>query len=369
MRRKYIWERPEWPSFTWRADRLLAAASDARKRQGEFLGRIGSIGLDERTEAHIETLTEDAVKSSEIEGEMLNREAVRSSVARRLGLGGGAHPPRDARAEGVVAMTVDATQSFSAPLTKDRLLRWHERLFPSFDGRPPEVDVGRWRDDARGAMHVVSGSVDGPTVHFEAPPAARVDGEMAAFLRWYEGPKEYDWLIASAVAHLWFVTIHPFDDGNGRIARAIADMSLARDEQSGRRYSSMSRQIRRERGAYYDILEATQSGDLDVTAWVLWYLGCYARSIDSARETLSDVLHAAQFWHVHARVPFSARQRKVLGRLVDQLEGSLTSRKYARLAGTSEDTALRDINDLIEKRVLVKNPGGSRSTSYSLAEI
>jgi Fic family protein len=366
MRRTYIWQQPDWPKFFWQAQPLLPLMGEARRLQGEFLALVSFLAFKDREAASVAVLTEDAVETSEIEGESLDRAAVRSSVARRLGIREATIGPQDARADGVVEMTVDATGSFLEPLSESRLFRWHRALFPVVPGRLRPDPTGGWRDGSRGPMQVVSGSVGSPMVHFEAPPAENVPKEIASFLKWFESSKPFDWLIASAIAHLWFVTIHPFEDGNGRIARAIADMALSRDEGSSQRYYSMSRQIRTDRKSYYDILEAIQSGDLDITRWIEWYLGCFTRAIRTARVTLEDVLSAARFWHVHGSTALSERQRKVIGRLLDRFSGTLTSRKYAQLAGVSEDTALRDISDLIEKGIFVRNPGGSRNTTYAL---
>ncbi len=368
MRRIYVWQRDTWPSFSWDAARLLVPVADARREQGGFAQEVAALGFSERLRAELEALAQEVTDTSKIEGENLDYASVRSSVARRLGVEQ-AVLPEDVRAAGVVDMMIDATKNFSEPLTEDRVLGWHTGLFPIVDGRRPDVAVGQWRSDAQGPIRVLSGRVDRPNVHFEAPPAQFVPREVSQFLEWFNGARGIEGLLRSAIAHLWFVTIHPFEDGNGRVARAIADMALAQDDEFSQRFFSMSRQILQERKAYYDALQQTQTGDLDITEWLLWYLGCYVRAVCGARAMLSDALRAARFWTVHADIAFSDRQRKVLNRFLHQLEGSLTARKWAGIAHTSQDTAARDLNDLVAKGVLVRNPGGSKNTSYSLAPV
>ena len=367
MRRNYIWEQPGWPSFRWDAEALLTILGQARRQQGAFSELVGRLSFAQRQQAQLEATAAEATDTSRIEGEDLDYQSVRSSVARRLGIAEAAVFPEDGRAAGVVEMTLDATEHFAEPLTTSRLFRWHAGLFPMALGQSRSIRAGAWRTDAQGPMQVVSGRVDAPTVHYEAPPASRVPVEIATFLDWYNKTPAEDGLVRSALAHLWFVTIHPFDDGNGRISRAIADMALARDDQSSQRFFSMSRQILKERHGYYDILEQTQAGSLDVTKWVAWFLECYAHAIDDARIVLNDVLRASRFWSTHADVTFSERQRKVLNRFLHHFDGNLTARKWAAITQTSPDTAQRDIADLLEKRLLVRNSGGSKNTSYDLA--
>jgi Fic family protein len=328
-----------------------------------------ALGFDLRAEAVLQTLTEDVLKSSEIEGEILDKEQVRSSIARRLGMDIGALAPVDRDVEGVVEMMLDATQNYQAPLTDERLFAWHAALFPTGRSGMTKIIVGAWRDEASGPMQVVSGPIGREKVHYEAPAAALLDGEMAAFVEWFNSAAPLDPVLKAAIAHLWFVTIHPFEDGNGRIARAIADMMLARSEGSPQRFYSMSAQIRLERKDYYAILERTQKADLDITAWLQWFLACLDRAFDGAEEILANVLRKARFWEAIAGLPLNERQRKVVNRLLDGFEGKLTSSKWAALAKTSPDTALRDINDLVARGVLVKDEGGGRSTSYSLARL
>jgi Fic family protein len=328
-----------------------------------------ALGFELRAEAVLTTLTQDVLTSSEIEGEALDQLRVRSSIARRLGMDIGALTPSDRHTEGVVEMMLDATQKCVESLTVERLFAWHAALFPTGRSGMTRIVVGRWRDDRSGPMRVVSGPVGRERVHFEAPAATRLEAEMAAFLAWFNGEAALDPVLRAALAHLWFVTIHPFDDGNGRIARAIADMQLARSEQSTQRFYSMSAQIRLERAAYYDILESTQKGGLDVSPWVEWFLGCLDRAIEGAGETLSGVLRKARFWEAVRGQPLNERQRKVINRLLEGFEGKLTSSKWAALAKSSPDTALRDITDLVRRGILVRDAGGGRSTSYSLADV
>lgn len=368
-RRIYIWERNGWTSFKWDAGRLLAPLGDAQCEQGGFAQQVAALGFSDRLEAELQALAQEVTDTSKIEGENLDYASVRSSAARRLGIEHAAVLPEDVRAVGVVDMMLDATKNCGDPLTEGRLLEWHARVFPIVDGRRPDVAVGQWRADAEGPMHVLSGRVDRPNVHFEAPPAQRVPREIAQFLEWFNGPREIEGLLRSATSHLWFVTIHPFEDGNGRVARAIADMALAQDDHFSQRFFSMSQQILLERNAYYNALERTQTGDLDITEWLLWYLACYVHAVRGARAVLADALRAARFWTVHGKVTFSDRQRKVLNCFLHQFEGNLTARKWAGIAHTSQDTAARDLNDLVTKGVLARNPGGSKNTSYSLAPL
>ncbi|MGA2129371.1 MAG: Fic family protein [Xanthobacteraceae bacterium] len=364
----YIHERKDWPGFRWDEKRIANLLANVRHKQGRLIGRMESLGFGLQTEATLQTLTEEVVKSSEIEGEILNREQVRSSIARRLGIDIGALAPTDRNVEGVVEMILDATEHYDTPLDDERLFAWHAALFPTGRSGMRKITVGGWRTDQSGPMQVVSGHVGRERVHYQAPAARHLDQEMQTFLDWYNAQNDIDPVLKAAIAHLWFVTIHPFDDGNGRIARAIADQGLARSEKSKKRFYSMSAQIRQERKAYYDILEATQKGDLDITAWLVWFLGCLDRAFDGAETILSAVLEKARFWEQHAGASFNDRQRLVLNRLLDGFQGKLTSTKWAILAKTSQDTALRDIDDLIRHGVLVKDAGGGRSTSYSLVE-
>lgn len=362
----YIWGQENWPDLTWDSGRLAALLGQVSREQGRLLGRMQHLGFDLRREAQLSTLTEDVVRSSEIEGEKLDSAQVRSSIARRLGMAVGGQVPADRDVEGVVEMMLDATTNYAQRLTADRLFGWHAALFPTGRSGLQKITVGNWRDDSGGPMQVVSGPIGRRKVHYEAPPAARVPEDMDRFLSWFEAPGNTDPLLVAALAHLWFVTIHPFDDGNGRIARAIGDMALARSERSTQRFYSMSAQIRRERSDYYTTLERTQKGALDVTPWQEWFLSCLRRAIEGSQDTLSAVLEKVRFWERFAQQLLNARQVKVLNRLLDGFEGKLTTSKWAKLTKCSQDTAYRDILDLVERGALRKDPGGGRSTSYSL---
>lgn len=365
----YIHELEGWPKLAWSSEAISDQLAAVRHRQGRLLGRMEALGFELRAEAVLQTLTEDVLKSSEIEGERLDKQQVRSSIARRLGIDIGALGPVDRDVEGVVEMMLDATQNHRAPLNKGRLFAWHSALFPTGRSGMTKIIVGAWRDDASGPMQVVSGPVGRETVHYEAPAAARLGPEMSAFVDWFNDYARLDPVLKAAIAHLWFVTIHPFADGNGRIARAIADMMLARSEGSPQRFYSMSAQIRVERRDYYAMLERTQKGALDVTAWLQWFLGCLDRAFDGAETILASVLRKARFWEAMSGQPLNERQSKVVNRMLDGFEGKLTSSKWSALTRTSPDTALRDINDLLARGVLVKDEAGGRSTSYSLARL
>jgi Fic family protein len=362
----YIHELRDWPRLIWNLESLAELLADIRHRQGRLIGHMEALGFNLRQEAVLEALTADVLKSSEIEGERLDMEQVRSSIARRLGVEIGALKAKDRQVEGIVEMTLDATRHYDQPLTAERLFSWHAALFPTGRSGMSKIRVGAWREGSTGPMEVVSGPVGREQVHFQAPAAARLEGEMKAFLDWFQAKSDDDPVLKAGLAHLWFVTIHPFEDGNGRMARAIADMLLARSENSSQRFYSMSAQIREERAAYYDILERTQQGTMDVTPWMKWFLGCLGRAIDGAQTTLGAVFAKARFWEAIAGVALNERQRIVLTRLLDGFEGKLTTSKYAKLVQCSQDTALRDILALVEGGILVRNPAGGRSTSYAL---
>jgi Fic family protein len=364
----YIHELKDWPKFHWSHEKLAAQLGAVRHNQGRLIGKMGALGFQLRAEAVLQTLTEEVIKSSEIEGEILDQDQVRSSIARRLGIDIGALAPIDRDVEGVVEMMLDATQGYDAPLTKERLFDWHAALFPTGRSGMSKITVGAWRADKTGPMQVVSGPIGRERVHFQAPPAKRVNHEMTAFLKWFNDAQTIDPVLKAGVAHLWFVTIHPFEDGNGRIARAIADMALARSENSPRRFYSMSAQIRVQRTGYYKILEETQKGVLDITAWLAWFLACLNHAFEGADGILSNVLDKARFWQSHEGGPFNDRQRLMLNRLLNGFEGKLTSSKWAMIAKCSQDTAIRDIDDLVKRGILSKDEGGGRSTSYSLNE-
>ena len=364
----YIHERDYWPRWEWNLDRLATPLARVRHEQGLLIGRMDALGLSLRDEAQLETITADVLKSSEIEGERLDAEQVRSSVARRLGLDVGALAPADRRVDGIVEMTLDATRNYEQPLTVERLCAWQAALFPTGRSGLSDIIVGAWRDDRHGPMQVVSGAIGRERVHYEVPAAGRIDDEMRAFLAWFNAPPAYDGVLKAALAHLWFVTVHPFEDGNGRVARAIADMALARSERSPRRFYSMSTQIRDERRAYYDILERTQQGTMDVTPWMEWFLGCLGRAIARADRLVGSVLRRAELWRRAGAMHLNDRQVLVLNRLLEGFTGHLTTSKYATLAKCSPDTALRDLTGLVDRGLLARGPGGGRSTHYVLVE-
>ena len=369
----YIWQASDWP--TWRFDlaALAQPLADVSRAQGLLMGRLADVGMALRDQASLSVLTEDVIKTSEIEGEQLNALSVRSSIARRLGVDIGALAPVDRNVEGVVEMVLDATANFNAPLTRDRLFGWHAALFPTGYSGLVRINVGGWRSDVTGPMQVVSGPLGRQRVHFEAPPAAQLESETTRFLAWANSASDEPPLIKAGLAHLWFVTLHPFDDGNGRIARAVGDLFLARADDSPQRFYSLSAQIQRERKAYYDILERTQKASLDVTEWLAWFLATLHRAVDQAQHTLDAVLAKTRFWQRWAApgaspngAPLNERQAKLVNRLLDRFEGKLTSSKWAAIANCSPDTALRDITDLLARGVLRKSDAGGRSTSYEL---
>ena len=362
----YIWERDDWPCFTYDLSQLAIVLAQTSQLQGRLFEKIHSLGILQRKEASLQALTDEVLKTSAIEGESLNHDAVRSSIARRLGIDIGALAPTDRNVEGVVELVLDATANYEQPLAQERLFAWHAALFPTgYSGMSP-IRVGQWRADVSGPMQVVSGPIGKQKVHFEAPPASRLPIEITAFLRWFESGQEENPLLKAGLAHLRFVTLHPFDDGNGRIARAIGDMALARAEQMPQRCYSLSAQIQKERKDYYDQLEHTQKGTLDVTPWLAWFLGCLSRAMQGAESSLAAALGKSRFWQQWAGVPFNARQIKILNRLLDGFEGKLTSSKWAAISKCSADTALRDINELVALGVLCKTDSGGRSTSYEL---
>jgi Fic family protein len=345
----------------------MEQVASVRHRQGRLVGRMEALGYSLRADATLRTLTEEVLKSSEIEGEVLNGEQVRSSLARRLGMDIAGLVPADRDVEGIVEMLLDATQRFGEPLTAERLFSWHASLFPTGRSGMGRITVGAWRTDASGPMQVVSGPIGRTRMHYEAPSAQRLDVEMHTFVDWFDSATvSLDPIIRAGLAHLWFVTIHPFDDGNGRVARAITDMALARSEQNSQRFYSMSSQIRAERSTYYDTLEAAQKGDLDVSPWLQWFLACLDRAFDRAETILASVLQKARFWEAHRGDQLNERQRAILNRLLDGFEGKLTSSKWAKLTKCSQDTALRDIDDLLTRGILSKDQAGGRSTNYSL---
>ena len=368
MRRKYIHEQPDWPQLHWRIEDLADQLAEIRHRQGHLLGQMMHLGFAPRQEAMIAALTEEVVKTSEIEGEILDDELVRSSVARRLGLDVGGLDHTDRNVEGAVEMVLDATERYDQPLTVDRLCQWQTALFPTERSGMRTIKVGRWRQDTTGPMQVVSGPIGRERVHFEAPAAARIDREMAAFLDWFNSAANTDPVIKAGLAHLWFVTIHPFEDGNGRVARAIAEMALVRADGTSQRFYSVSSQIRKKRRDYYNTLEQTQRGATDITRWLAWFLHCVGAAIDGAETTIAAAATKDRFWRSIAQITVNDRQRRMINHLLDGFDGKLTTDKWAKITKCSHDTALRDINDLISRGVFVRSKAGGRSTSYDLAE-
>lgn len=365
----WIHEHNNWPKFTWNAEKLTSKLADMRHHQGRLLGRMEGLGFEFKREANLSTLTSDVVKSSAIEGENLNPEEVRSSIARRLGIDTTGPVSANRDVEGIVEIMLDATQQFTKPATKERLFDWHAALFPTGRSGMRRITVGNWRSVESGSMQVVSGPIGREKVHFEAPNAERLAHEMAEFLAWFEGKDGVDPVLRAGIAHLWFMTIHPFEDGNGRIARAITDMTLARADGMPYRFYSLSSQIESERKDYYDQLEKQQRDTLEITGWLKWFLDCLGRAIASAENSLSAVLFKARLWEKINRQPVNERQRLIINRMLeDDFKGNMNTSKYARLAKCSLDTALRDIQDLKSRGIFIQNPGGGRSTSYRLLD-
>lgn len=362
----YIYQQTDWPEFKWDINSVLMPLSVVRHSQGKLFGKMESLGFKLRNEAFLESLTTEVIKTSEIEGQILDLGQVRSSIARRLGMEVSGLVPSDRNVDGVVDMMMDATQNYESGMTADRLFGWHSALFPSGRSGLYKIIAGKWRDDSTGPMQVVSGALGKEKVHYQAPPAGDIGKEMKAFLAWFDRKPEEDLVLKSAIAHLWFVTIHPFEDGNGRIARALAEMLLARSDGTSRRFYSMSSQIRAVRKEYYTILEKTQKGTLDITEWLVWYLKCLEDALKSSDKILSKVLSKHRFWTKFASETFNARQILLINKLQDNFRGKLTTSTWAKIAGCSQDTALRDIQDLLNKNILTKDPAGGRSTSYSL---
>lgn len=362
----YIYNRQNWPIFEWDSSKLLPLLSYVRNRQGKLIGKMGALGFELRNEANLEILTQEIIKSSEIEGESLDRKQVRSSIARRLGLDIAGLVYSERNVDGIVDLMIDATKNFDKKLTIERLFSWHASLFPTGQSGMYKIITGNWRNDTTGPMQVVSGVLGKEKVHFQAPPATQIENEMQIFLDWFNLEKDTDLVIKSAIAHLWFVTVHPFEDGNGRIARALSDMLLARSDEQSYRFYSMSSQIRKERNSYYDMLEQTQRGGLDITNWLQWFLNCLLHAIENSEKILEKIIFKHSFWLKHSEVNINDRQRKILNMLMEEFEGKLTTSKWAKIGKCSQDTALRDIQDMIEKGILIKNPQGGRSTNYNL---
>lgn len=362
----FIHQLGDWPNFPYSVEEFVNLLSEVRNLQGRLMGRMESLGFNLREEASLETLTLDVLKSTEIEGEILNPDQVRSSIARKLGMEIAGSVASDRNVDGMVEMMIDATQNSNLPLTRERLFDWHAALFPTGRSGMYKITVADWRKDFTGPMQVVSGAIGNEKIHFQAPDAALLESEMNNFIDWFNKKSESDLVIKAAIAHLWFVTIHPFDDGNGRITRALTDMLLAQSDRSTQRFYSMSSQIRIERKQYYEILEKTQKGNLDITNWISWFLNCLITALKSKDTYLNRVLFKADFWNKHAKTVINERQQKLLNKILDGFEGKLTSSKWAKIAKCSKDTAIRDINDLISKNILQKEEAGGRSTNYEL---
>ncbi|MGD8210212.1 MAG: Fic family protein [Desulfobacterales bacterium] len=371
-RGNYIWQYPSWPKFQWDSTVLLKSLGECRFQQGSLLTQMRDLGFEVQQQARAEVLIEETLKTSEIEGVHLDARAVRSSVARRLGLPAAGLPEVNIPiADGVVEILLDATQNHSRKLTTERLFGWHAALFPTGYSGMHKIRVAAWRDDKKGPMQVISGPIGREKVHYQAPPAKHLNEEMKRFFSWWDkSHKEMDGILRAGVAHLWFAAIHPFDDGNGRIARTLTDMALAQDENFATRCYSLSSQIMAQRDAYYAVLENTSKGDGDITQWLQWFLKCVSRAIVSSNRMLSSVMLKARFWKHHAQTDLNHRQRKALNRLLDAgpggFEGGLTNRKYAGITHVSRATAQRELANLVKKGILRPNPGGGRSASYDL---
>jgi len=369
MNRKiYIYQQENWPNFVWSAQELAELLADVRNKQGRLIGKMEALGFDLQNEAFLETLTVEILKTNEIEGIVLNKEEVRSSIARRLGIDVGGLPPINRNIEGIVDMMFDATKNFEKPLTKKRLFDWHFAMFPMGRSGMYEIIVGNWRDDSTGPMQVVSGAMGKEKVHYQAPLATIIDKEMTVFIDWFNNKKDIDLVLKASIAHLWLVTLHPFEDGNGRIARAVTDMLLACSDGLPQRFYSMSTQIQKDRKSYYDVLEKTQKGNLDITEWIYWFLNTLQKAIINSEETLALVIRKHKFWNTYGSLIKNERQKKVLNKLLEGFTGNLTTSKWAKINKCSQDTALRDIQDLIGKGILVKSNLGGRSTKYELKE-
>ena len=365
----FIHQLDNWPQFTWDINDFVNLLSEVRNLQGRLVGKMETLGFELRSEALLDTLTLDVIKSSEIEGEILNPNQVRSSIARKLGMEIAGSVDSDRNVEGVVEMMLDATQNCFEPLSSDRLFDWHAALFPTGRSGMYKITVADWRQDTTGPMQVVSGAMGKEKIYFQAPGSELLEKEMKDFLIWFNGNSSLDLVIKAAIAHLWFVTIHPFDDGNGRITRALTDMLLAQSDKSNQRFYSMSAQIRLERKQYYEILEKTQKGDLNITGWIVWFLTCLTNALNSTNTVLNKVLFKADFWQKHSNTVLNERQKKLLNKILDGFEGKLTSSKWAKIAKCSKDSAIRDINDLINKGILQKEASGGRSTNYELIDM
>jgi len=364
----YIYLQTDWPHFIWDVKSISNLLAEVRNKQGRLIGKMDALGFDLQNEAFLETLTADILKSNEIEGLLLNKDEVRSSVAQRLGIDLGSLTSINRSIDGIVDMMLDATKNFDKPLTKKRLFDWHYAMFPMGRNGMFKIVTGKWRKDKKGPMQVVSGAVGKERIHYEAPPAKVIDNEMSIFLNWFNSSVNIDLVLKAGIAHLWFVTLHPFEDGNGRIARAITDMLLARSDGLPQRFYSMSSQIQKDRKSYYEILEKTQKGNLDITEWIDWFLNTLQKAIINSEDTLALVIRKHKFWNTYGTIIKNERQKKMLNKLLEGFTGDLTSSKWAKITKCSQDTALRDIQYLINEGILIKSNSGGRSTKYKLRE-
>jgi len=362
----FIYENKNWPKFEWDSDKLLPILSLVRNKQGRLIGKMGALGFELRNQANLEILTLEIIKSTEIEGEILDPDQVRSSIARRLGLDISGLVYSERNVDGVVEMLLDATRNFDKELDKDRLFLWHAALFPGGYNLMYKIIIGNWRDDSTGPMQVVSGALGKEKVHYQAPPANQLEKEMQVFFDWFNHEQNTDLVLKAGIAHLWFVTLHPFEDGNGRISRAISELLLARSDEQSYRFYSMSSQIRKERNSYYDMLEKTQRGTPDITDWLQWFLNCLLHALEYSETLLEKIIFKHFFWIKNRSMVTNERQQKILNLVLDGFDGKLNTTKWAKIGKCSQDTALRDIQDLIEKGILVKSETGGRSTNYEL---
>ncbi len=363
---EYIYQHNDWPNFFWDNEKIAILLSNVHLEQGKLIGKMHALGFEIQNEGIVETLTMEIIKTSEIEGENINLAQVRSSLCRKLGVEAASLVQSDRDVDGLVDMLIDATLYADNPLTADRLFNWHGALFPTGRSGLYKIVTANWRNDANGPMQVVSGPVHKLKVHFQAPDAKKIKKEMNKFFKWLNSSKNIDSILQAAIAHLWFITLHPFEDGNGRLARAITELMLTRSDKSPQRFYGMSNQINIERNLYYNILEKTQKGNLDITNWLIWFLECLHKSILSSENTLSSVLKKATFWQENMFISLNERQHKMINKLFDGFDGKLNTSKWAKISKCSSDTALRDIQDLVDKQILIREAGGGRSTSYLL---
>ncbi len=362
----YIYKQPNWPLFEWDSETLLPLLSMVRNKQGQLIGKMGMLGFELRNEANLEILTQEIIKSTEIEGDLLDKAQVRSSIARKLGLDISGLVYSERHVDGIVDLMIDATKHYDKELYEERLFSWHSALFPNGRSGLYKITAGKWRDDSTGPMQVVSGALGKETIHYQAPSALLIENEMNLFLEWFNRENKTDLVLKAAIAHFWFVTIHPFEDGNGRISRALSDMLLAQSDKQSNRYYSMSTQILKERNSYYEILEKTQKGEMNITLYLEWFLNSLFNAIEYSDVILEKIIYKHYFWMKNSKLNLNNRQIKILNMLMDDFNGVLNTTKWAKIGKCSQDTALRDIQDLMEKRILIKSEQGGRSTKYEL---